>query len=704
MARAHTSATIWWTRAARRWSGHRVPARRGAKRCTACVLRHPNCVLFGGITAHVGALAAVLWLAGPGAHRDWLVMLPIALLALIPANEIAVERGEPAGDRIPAAAHAAQARPLARGRHPAGVPHRGGDPDAVRQRGRGEGGAGAPGGAVPGQSRGAPALRVAQRLHRRGHRDAAGRRGHRARRRRGRARAQRAICRRTRRRVLPVPPAAPVERARGRLDGMGAQAWQARRVQPVPARRCGGRVQHDRRRRGDHPPGSLRHHAGCRYRAAAGRRAARWSGPSRTRSTARCTTPSAAAWCEGTASCSRAWACRCRVRTARASPTIHSGHPGVDPYTTAVSDVYQDLYGEGSFTGKGIYDVDAFEQATHGRFPENTLLSHDLIEGSYARAGLATDIEVFDDYPTHYLTCVRRKHRWIRGDWQLLRWLSAHACPARTARSATGCRCFRAGRSSTTCDAAWSRSRSCCLLVAGWTVLPGSPLRWTVLGLAADRRAVDRRRSCSPPLRPPLDKSWRAYYAGVGTGRGDQRRAGGAGGGVPAAPGVDLVRTPSCARSGARSSPAATCSSGRPRRRRSGPRRVAPAWYGAGCGRRWRSAPPSCWWRRCAGPAPRHRTGGRSPSPCCPSRCCGSCRRPIAHALGAPPVRRERRLPPHRRDQALRYARLHWAFFERFVTADDELARARQLPGRPGAGDGDAHVADEHRPAAAWPP
>ncbi|NUQ21680.1 MAG: hypothetical protein HOQ09_12085, partial [Gemmatimonadaceae bacterium] len=73
---------------------------------------------------------------------------------------------------------------------------------------------------------------------------------------------------------------------------------------------------------------------------------------------------------------------------------IHSGHPGVDPYTTAVSDVYQDLYGEGSFTGKGIYDVDAFEQATHGRFPENTLLSHDLIEGNYARAGLATDIEV----------------------------------------------------------------------------------------------------------------------------------------------------------------------------------------------------------------------------------------------------------------------------------------------------------------------
>ena len=100
---------------------------------------------------------------------------------------------------------------------------------------------------------------------------------------------------------------------------------------------------------------------------------------------------------------------------------IYSGHPGVDPYTTAVSDIYQDLYGEGSFTGKGVYDVDAFEQATRGRFPENTLLSHDLIEGSFARAGLVTDISLYDDYPTRYLSYTRRKHRWIRGDWQLLR-------------------------------------------------------------------------------------------------------------------------------------------------------------------------------------------------------------------------------------------------------------------------------------------
>ncbi|MDQ4080294.1 MAG: cyclic beta 1-2 glucan synthetase, partial [Gemmatimonadota bacterium] len=104
--------------------------------------------------------------------------------------------------------------------------------------------------------------------------------------------------------------------------------------------------------------------------------------------------------------------------------SIHSGHPGVDPYTTAVSDVYQDLFGEGTYTGKGIYDVDAFERATRGRFPENALLSHDLIECAYARAALVTDIEVFDEYPTRYLTYSRRKHRCIRGDWLLLPWLA----------------------------------------------------------------------------------------------------------------------------------------------------------------------------------------------------------------------------------------------------------------------------------------
>lgn len=102
---------------------------------------------------------------------------------------------------------------------------------------------------------------------------------------------------------------------------------------------------------------------------------------------------------------------------------IFSGRVGVDPYTTAVSDVYQDLFGEGIFTGKGIYDVNIFHKVTHKAFPENTILSHDLIEGLYARAGLVTDVELVDGYPANYLAYMRRQHRWVRGDWQLLPWL-----------------------------------------------------------------------------------------------------------------------------------------------------------------------------------------------------------------------------------------------------------------------------------------
>jgi len=102
---------------------------------------------------------------------------------------------------------------------------------------------------------------------------------------------------------------------------------------------------------------------------------------------------------------------------------VFSGAQGLDPYTFAVSDVYQDLLGAGIFTGKGIYDIDAFERAVDGREPENSLLSHDLFEGLFARAGLVSDIELFEQYPQHYLTAAARTERWTRGDWQLLPWL-----------------------------------------------------------------------------------------------------------------------------------------------------------------------------------------------------------------------------------------------------------------------------------------
>lgn len=106
---------------------------------------------------------------------------------------------------------------------------------------------------------------------------------------------------------------------------------------------------------------------------------------------------------------------------------MYGGEPGIDPYTRAVSDVYQDLFGEGSFIGKGIYDVDTFIQVLGGpltgRFPENQILSHDLLEGCYVRSGLLSDVQLFEDYPARYDADVSRRYRWIRGDWQVAGWL-----------------------------------------------------------------------------------------------------------------------------------------------------------------------------------------------------------------------------------------------------------------------------------------
>ncbi|MDD4928345.1 MAG: glucoamylase family protein [Gallionella sp.] len=102
---------------------------------------------------------------------------------------------------------------------------------------------------------------------------------------------------------------------------------------------------------------------------------------------------------------------------------LFSGDSGIDPYTREVSDVYQDLFGEGSFIGKGIYDVDAFRQAVDGRFPENLILSHDLLESGYARSALVTDVDLIEEHPASYALDASRRHRWLRGDWQLVGWL-----------------------------------------------------------------------------------------------------------------------------------------------------------------------------------------------------------------------------------------------------------------------------------------
>ena len=102
---------------------------------------------------------------------------------------------------------------------------------------------------------------------------------------------------------------------------------------------------------------------------------------------------------------------------------LYAGEAGIDPYTREVSDVYQDVFAEGSFVGKGIYDIDAFRQAVDGRFPNNLILSHDLLESGYARSALVSDVDLIEEHPTSYTADISRRHRWVRGDWQLLTWL-----------------------------------------------------------------------------------------------------------------------------------------------------------------------------------------------------------------------------------------------------------------------------------------
>ncbi|MDB5385179.1 MAG: glycosyltransferase, partial [Planctomycetaceae bacterium] len=102
---------------------------------------------------------------------------------------------------------------------------------------------------------------------------------------------------------------------------------------------------------------------------------------------------------------------------------LFAGEQGIDPYTNQVSNVYQDVFGEGSFIGKGIYDLQAFESSLHQRFPDNHILSHDLIESCFARSGVVSEVELFEGFPSRYLADASRRHRWVRGDWQLLGWL-----------------------------------------------------------------------------------------------------------------------------------------------------------------------------------------------------------------------------------------------------------------------------------------
>lgn len=175
-------------------------------------------------------------------------------------------------------------------------------------------------------------------------------------------------------------------------------------------------------------------------------------------------------------------------------PRLLSGYLGVNPYTDPLgivsANVYQDLFGEGNYVGKGLYDVDTFEAALRDRVPENSVLSHDLLEGLYARSALVSDVEVFDRSPTNYVLNAKRNHRWTRGDWQLLPWLWPRV------RDARG----QYARNTLSLIARWKildnlrrslvRPATLLWLIAAWTLLPGTPLSWTALILIIFAGAV----------------------------------------------------------------------------------------------------------------------------------------------------------------------------------------------------------------------
>ena len=168
-----------------------------------------------------------------------------------------------------------------------------------------------------------------------------------------------------------------------------------------------------------------------------------------------------------------------RSRFARLS----CGEAGIDPYTREVSDVYQDLFAEGTYVGKGIYDVDAFRQATVGRFPENLILSHDLVESNYARSALVSDVELHEDHPASFATEMSRRHRWIRGDWQIAGWLlprvlgSSQERQPNTLTSLGWWKIFDNLRRSLVPPALLL------LLLVGWLLVPSPPGFWTAFTL-----------------------------------------------------------------------------------------------------------------------------------------------------------------------------------------------------------------------------
>ena len=171
---------------------------------------------------------------------------------------------------------------------------------------------------------------------------------------------------------------------------------------------------------------------------------------------------------------------------------VFSSASGIDPYAFAVSDVYQDLFGEGSYSGKGIYDIDIFEAALSARVPDNSLLSHDLFEGTFARAGLVSDVEFVEEFPSRYDVAAARQHRWARGDWQLLPWILGRGHGATAIPGAQVAIPDR--RDAIPAIGRWkmidnlrrtlSAPAAFLALIAGWTLAPASAWIWTAFVVA----------------------------------------------------------------------------------------------------------------------------------------------------------------------------------------------------------------------------
>ncbi len=336
-------------------------------------------------------------------------------------------------------------------------------------------------------------------------------------------------------------------------------------------------------------------------------------------------------------------------------------------------------------------------------FPTTRLLSHDLLEGTFARAGLVTDVEVFDDYPTRYLTSTRRMHRWIRGDWQLLRWLTSRV-PGRAGSNRDPLSSLSRWKIA---DNMRRSATPVAQLVLARRRIDGSS---RIVARVGRRRArgVRARRGSSRSFSPPLVH--RASRRGVRTTRRSrttrsralqQIGSGGrsASGSGAARRGRDRAHDRPRAR---HATPDARVADGVAHGADDGEQQTRPC--GAACGRR------CCWarrflsfvaWRGALDPVHEARSGGRSPARGRRWRSPGCSRRRWRSRSARPLTRRDLVLDADERAAALRYAARHWRYFDRFVTADTHWLVARQLPGNSGAGRRVAHVADEHRPATA---